>query len=204
MTKRGRPRTFDRAQAIDDAMRLFWQNGYDSTTLSQLKAGIAGGITAPSFYAAFGSKEQLFKEVVERYVATHGRSNESLFDPAIAPRDAIELALKRSVHMQASEDSPKGCLVALGTMTTCIPGSEALQEPLRAARAQLKQGIYDCVVRGIDQGELRADVQPEALATVFEVFLLGTSTLLRDGASLALLESAVDRLMSIWDAHRVS
>ncbi|MDZ4191500.1 MAG: TetR/AcrR family transcriptional regulator, partial [Pseudomonas sp.] len=73
MAQLGRPRSFDRAQAIDDAMLLFWKYGYDATSLSRLKEAIGGGITAPSFYAAFGSKQGLFKEVVERYMETHGR-----------------------------------------------------------------------------------------------------------------------------------
>lgn len=59
MAQMGRPRTFDRDQAVEQAMHLFWQHGYDATSLSQLKAGLGGGISAPSFYAAFGSKDAL-------------------------------------------------------------------------------------------------------------------------------------------------
>ena len=57
MAQMGRPRSFDRDAAIEQALHLFWQQGYESTSLAQLKDAIAGGITAPSFYAAFGSKE---------------------------------------------------------------------------------------------------------------------------------------------------
>ena len=64
MAQMGRPRTFDRDAAITQAMHLFWEHGYDATSLSQLKASIGGGITAPSFYAAFGSKQALFTEVM--------------------------------------------------------------------------------------------------------------------------------------------
>src|ERR1700712_5856436 len=134
MAQMGRPRTFDRDVAITQALHLFWEHGYDATSLSQLKASIGGGITAPSFYAAFGSKEVLFKEVMERYLTTHGRVTESLFDAALPPKEAIELALRRSAKMQCEADHPKGCLVALGMMSSCSEESKTIAEPLSQAR----------------------------------------------------------------------
>ena len=116
MAQMGRPRTFDRDAAVDQAMHLFWEHGYQATSLSQLKAGIGGGISAPSFYAAFGSKEALFEEVVERYMSTHGRVTESLFDSTLAARDAVELTLRRSARMQCEVGHPRGCMVALGVI----------------------------------------------------------------------------------------
>ena len=73
MTKalRGRPRTFDRARALRQAMNVFWAAGYEGATLTDLQKAM-GGITAPSFYAAFGSKEELFREAVELYSSTLG------------------------------------------------------------------------------------------------------------------------------------
>lgn len=83
MAQMGRPRTFDRGVAITQALHLFWEHGYDATSLSLLKANIGGGITAPSFYAAFGSKQALFNEVMEHYLNTHGRVTDSLFDTTL-------------------------------------------------------------------------------------------------------------------------
>ncbi|MFC3654132.1 TetR/AcrR family transcriptional regulator [Xanthomonas hyacinthi] len=72
MAQMGRPRNFDRSEAVERAMLLFWEHGYESTSLTRLREGI-GGISAASFYAAFDSKEALFKEVVDRYVASYGQ-----------------------------------------------------------------------------------------------------------------------------------
>lgn len=83
MAQMGRPRNFDRDQAVEQAMHLFWQHGYDATSLAQLKAGLGGGISAPSFYAAFGSKEALFDECVQRYLATYAQVTECLWDEAL-------------------------------------------------------------------------------------------------------------------------
>jgi AcrR family transcriptional regulator len=71
MSRIGRPREFDRDEALKKAVELFWAQGYEGTTLADLQKAM-GGITAPSFYAAFGSKEALFKEAVELYHRTQG------------------------------------------------------------------------------------------------------------------------------------
>lgn len=203
MAQMGRPRTFDRDVAITQALHLFWEHGYDATSLSQLKANIGGGITAPSFYAAFGSKQALFNEVMERYLTTHGRVMESLFDTTLPPREAIERTLRRSAKMQCETDHPKGCLVSLGYLSACSEESKAISRPLAEARTANRAGIKACVERAIAAGELPATVASEALAAVFDSFLLGLSVLARDGASLETLDAAVTQVMTVWDAQRL-
>ena len=70
MARRRSPRGFDREEALRRAMDVFWSLGYEGATLTDLQEAM-GGITAPSFYAAFGSKENLFREAVELYIETH-------------------------------------------------------------------------------------------------------------------------------------
>lgn len=200
MAQMGRPRTFDRDAAIVQAMHLFWEHGYQATSLSQLKAGIGGGISAPSFYAAFGSKEALFDEVVEHYMSTHGRVTESLFDGGLAPRDAVELTLRRSASMQCETGHPRGCMVALGVIGVCTPeqGTTVLSE----VRDRTRKGIRACIERAIGEGELAADTDVQALTSAFDSFLLGLSTLARDGIEHAALDAAVGQIMKLWDGCR--
>ena len=203
MAQMGRPRSFDRDVAVTQAMHVFWEHGYDAASLSQLKASIGGGITAPSFYAAFGSKQALFSEVMQRYLDTHGRVTDSLFDTTLPPRDAIELTLRRSARMQCESGHPKGCLVALGLMSACTDESKAISEPLAQARATNRAGIVACVERAIAAEELPATVEPQALATVFDSFLLGISVLARDAEPLEKIDAGVTQVMGLWDALRV-
>ncbi|MBS7420342.1 TetR/AcrR family transcriptional regulator [Pseudomonas syringae] len=200
MAQLGRPRTFDRDVAITQALHLFWEHGYDATSLSQLKATIGGGITAPSFYAAFGSKQALFNEVMEHYLDTYGRVTDSLFDTNLPPRDAIELTLRRSAKMQCEPGHPTGCLVTLGLMSACSDESKAISEPLARARDLNRAGIVACIQRAVAAGELPATVIPETLAAVFDSFLLGLSTLARDGVPHATLDAAVTQVMRLWDS----
>jgi AcrR family transcriptional regulator len=197
MAKTGRPRTFDRAAALTQAMHLFWEHGYDAACLALLKERM-GGISAPSFYAAFGSKQALFQEAAQQYLQTHGRVNDSLFDLALAPRAALEKALRTSARMQCEAGHPKGCMVALGVMGGCSPDTASIAQPLTDSRARTRAGIVACVERGIAAGDLPAGTDATVLAAVFDSFLNGLSTLARDGVEHAVLDAAVTQVMALW------
>ncbi|MEA9554560.1 TetR/AcrR family transcriptional regulator [Xanthomonas nasturtii] len=199
MAQMGRPRTFDRDVAVEEALHLFWEQGYESTSLSQLKAAIGGGITAPSFYAAFGSKEALYKECMERYLAAYAQVTHCLWDASLAPRQALELALRRSAKMQCERGHPKGCMVALGVMSAPSPELAAISTPLTRSRARTRAGIRACVERAIASGELAADLDAAALTCVFDSFLLGLSTLARDGVGFKLMDAAIAQVLQLWD-----
>lgn len=199
MAQMGRPRSFDRDEAIHQAMQIFWEHGYESTSLAQLKASIGGGISAPSFYAAFGSKEDLFKEVVAHYLATHGRVETSLWDESLPPRQGLELALRRSARMQSERGHPKGCLMVLSA-AACSAEHVQVQNLLAKARARTRDGIASCIARALASGELPAGTDARALTMAYGSFLVGLSTLARDGLPSAVLDSAVTEIMRVWDA----
>lgn len=197
MAQMGRPRGFDRDAAVKQAMHLFWERGYESTSLNDLKAGIGGGISSPSLYAAFGSKEGLFHEAVALYLATHGQVMECLWDASLSPREAIEQSLRRSARMQSERGHPRGCMIALGVMGSCSPEHAEIDKPVRAARERNKAGLLACVRRGMAKGDFPQDTDAQATASVLYSFLLGMSTMARDGASRAALEAAVTRIMAL-------
>lgn len=200
MAQMGRPRTFDRDEAVQQAMNLFWEHGYDSTSVSLLKANMGGGITAPSFYAAFGSKEELFREVVDRYVATHGQVNASLWDESLSPREAIELSLRRSAKMQTERSHPKGCLLVLSA-SACSPAHEHIQKLLAKQRARTRDAIQKRVQEAVDAKELPVGTEVRAYAMSLYGFLLGLSVMAREGMPSTVLDAAVTETMCGWDAR---
>ena len=200
MAQRGRPRTFDRDAALTSAIHLFWEHGFDSTSLSQLKAAMGAGISAPSFYAAFESKEALYKEALDRYMVLYGNLTRSLHDTAIPPREGVFLALQRSARMQTESGHPKGCMVALGVMGASSSGNEAIGQWLRDVRSRTRAGFRSCVERGIKSGELREATDPTSLAVAFDCFFQGLSVLARDRVRVASIEKAVVEAMGMWDA----
>ncbi|WP_242207481.1 MULTISPECIES: TetR/AcrR family transcriptional regulator [unclassified Pseudomonas] len=204
MARTGRPRTFDRDDAVDQAMQLFWQHGYDSTSLALLKAQLGGGISAPSFYAAFGSKEALFDECVQRYLTTFAQVTECLWDETLPPRQAIETALRQSARMQCDDGHPKGCMVTLGVMSAPSPENAGVVEALTHSRARTRAGIRACVERGVREGLLAEDTNAAAMATVFDSFLQGISILARDDTPIESIDAAITQVMRTWDLARAT
>ena len=202
MAQMGRPRTFDRQAAVEQAMFLFWQHGYESTSLSQLKATLGGGISAPSFYAAFGSKEALFREAAQCYLDTYAKVTECLWDDSLAPREAVELALRQSARMQSGAGHPPGCMVALGSMSAPTAEHALVAAPLTASRARTRAGFVRCVERAVAAGDLPAETDASALAAVFDGFLSGVSIMARDGVGHAVLDAAISALMRAWDGRQ--
>lgn len=199
MAQMGRPRNFDRDHAVEQAMHLFWQHGYDATSLAQLKAGLGGGISAPSFYAAFGSKEALFDECVQRYLATYAQVTECLWDETLLPRQALETALRQSVRMQCEDGHPKGCMVALGVMSAPSPENARVADALTQSRVRTRAGILACVERAVRAGQLPEQTQAMVMASVFDSFLQGVSILARDNVPHAVINSAITQLLMTWD-----
>lgn len=202
MARMGRPRGFDRNEALRQAMHLFWEHGYEATSLAQLKAAM-GGISAASFYAAFASKEALFREVLDHYLATHGRVTAPLHDPALPPREAIERTLRGSARMQTDQAHPLGCLVVAST-STCSPENRHLQALLAQVRERNRAGLLARVERAVVAGDLPHDVDAVALATMFDTVLVGLTTQARDHVPLVSLEAAVSHVMHVWDSLAAS
>lgn len=200
MPRTGRPRGFDKEQAIERAMLLVWERGFAATTLADLK--LAMNVASPtSFYAAFGSKDALMVAVVARYLATHGRVMSALHDPMLPPRTAIEKALRDTVEMQTDPRHPTGCLVALSAASG--PASEgSLGRMLAAERRRNAFAIVGCVERAIAAGELRSDVDATGFAAMIDAAMAGISLRARDGIGREVLERAVDAVLVSWDAMR--
>jgi TetR/AcrR family transcriptional repressor for divergent bdcA len=201
MPRTGRPRTFDRDAAIDAAMTLFWAHGYEPTSLSQLRSGM-GGLSSASFYAAFTSKEALFQEVVERYIGSYGQVTASLKDDTLAPRNAIELALRKSAIMQTAQSHPPGCLIMLGA-SNCSPENQQVEAILVQERQRNRQGIERHVERARTNGELSPSTDTAAMARMFSTFLSGMSVEARDGVPLSQIDAAITSLMHLWDQAAV-
>ncbi|WP_459664350.1 TetR/AcrR family transcriptional regulator [Novosphingobium sp. 11B] len=201
MPRTGRPRTFDRDGAIDAAMTLFWAQGYEPTSLSQLRSSM-GGLSSASFYAAFTSKEALFQDVVDRYIGSYGQVTASLKDDTLAPRNAIETALRKSAAMQTAQSHPPGCLIILGA-NNCSPENRQVEAILVQERQRNRQGIERHVERARTNGELSPSTDTAAMARMFSTFLSGMSVEARDGVPLSQIDAAITSLMRLWDQAAV-
>ncbi len=200
MPRTGRPRQFDRVGALDAAMQLFWRQGYESTSLDQLKQAM-GGLSAASFYGAFGSKEKLYREALARYLGTYGQVVAALHDETLAPRAALEQALRLSARMQTDAELPKGCMLVLSA-ANASPENNHLQALVAAERGRTRDAIRCGIERAAASGELRPEIDAQGLATLAEALLVGMSVQARDGVSHSAIEAAVSNLLQLWDMNR--
>jgi AcrR family transcriptional regulator len=194
---RGRPRSFDRDQALRRAMDLFAARGYDGVTIDDLQRAM-GNISPPSFYAAFGSKDTLFREAVELYRATAAdRVGEALSGGPI--REAMTAMLRTAVETFLENEKAPGCLVVLGALHCTRTGKEA-HDHLRTLRAQGTELIRRRLARAVDEGELPSGLPLADIAAFYTTVLHGLAVRAHDGATKVSLLATAGYAMAAWPA----
>jgi AcrR family transcriptional regulator len=197
MTKRGRPRGFDRQEALGRARDVFWALGYEGATLTDLQEAM-GGISAPSFYAAFGSKEQLFREVIEYYCKSEGTPTLRALTETATARASIQAMLLAAIEAICQPGKPRGCMLVLGAIN-CAQENQGVQDHLREMRLQAQKYIKQRLDRGATEGDLSTEVDRAALASFYTTVLHGLSIQARDGAPRKALMAAVSCAMAAWN-----
>jgi AcrR family transcriptional regulator len=192
---RGRPRGFDRDEVLDRAMQLFWDRGYEGTSVSELTAVM--GITPPTLYSFFGDKKQLFLEAVSRYQSGPGCFGKKALTEEPTAERSIRRLLMEAVGSFSNQKGPKGCLVVLGA-TNCSVESSDVVKALAARRRIAEAAVRDRIDAGRAAGELAEGTDVGALTGLVTATLYGLAIKARDGASRASLRKIVDQAMQRW------
>ena len=146
---RGRPLSFDRDAALETAMHVFWERGYEAASIADLTSAM--GITPPSLYTAFGDKEQLFLEAIERYALGYGSAGARALDEEPTARGAIERWLLEAANELTQPCHPKGCMVVMAA-TNCSAAAERVQDALLLRRTEAIANVGRRIQGGIDGG----------------------------------------------------
>ena len=190
----GRPRSFDRQAALETAMKTFWANGYETTSISDLSRAM--GINAPAIYSAFGDKKQLFLEAMRLYRGDPQRQAEAIEEAASA-REAAEMVLANAIRTFTGKDTPRGCLVGTGLATGSAAAADVRAEGT-AMRDTLEALLTQRIERDITEELLPLDADAGMLAALVNCTVQGFSTLARDGAPAAKLQAIADRVLQAW------
>lgn len=190
--RRGGPRTFNRDEAIETAMRLFWRRGYEGVSIGDLTVAI--GIAPPSLYSAFGSKAGLYREALDRYRSLPG-ALDSLAQ-AESLDEAVEKLLLGAVDAATASPSERGCMVSSG-MAECAVENEGVARDLTDRR----QGIRDAIALTLQRWMDRPTAN--ALASYLSAVMQGLSVQARDGASRDELEHVADEAIAGFRARRL-
>ncbi|MDH4984607.1 TetR/AcrR family transcriptional regulator [Aminobacter anthyllidis] len=195
MSQKGRPRSFDRDAALRQAMRVFWKKGYDGASLTDLTTAM--GISSPSLYAAFGSKEALFREAVDLYGATEGFEIWGAFERPGSVRDAIADFLRASAKAFSEPGDPKGCLIVLGALNVSETNAEVFRD-LSERRMSSARDLAGRLKKAVTEGELPETADCDSISAFYLAVQQGMSVQARDGASREALLAVADGAMAAW------
>ncbi|MDA8870773.1 TetR/AcrR family transcriptional regulator [Rhizobiaceae bacterium] len=192
--RRGRPLSFDRDAALEQAMLTFWRHGYETSSIADLTTAM--GITAPSLYTAFGDKRRLFLEAVELYRGGPEAAPDMIASASDA-HDAARALLEGAVERFTGRKTPKGCLMATAT-SSCSAASADVQASLAAIRIDTEARLRARIDQDVNSGVLPSGSDPSILAASTMCTIQGLSTLARDGASRTKLNAIADATLAAW------
>lgn len=177
-------------------MLAFWRRGYEGTSMADLVQAL--GIASARIYAAFGSKQDLFREAVQRYEAGDGGFADRAMAQEPRVRDALARVLRDAVATYTDVAHPLGCMVVTAA-TNCAEENEAVAAWLAEHRRQRTQSLIDRLQRALDEGELRAGTDVQALGDFYATQLHGISVQARDGVPRQRLLAAVETALLLLD-----
>lgn len=189
--KAGRHRAFDKDIALDKAVEVFWTNGYPGTSLSDLTNAM--GINKPSLYSAFGNKEELFKNALERYVQKYGLiHSKHLFSADKSLSERIQSYLKSIADMVTDPNLPGGCLICISTgevAGTCLP-TGALQTIIKINEVTKSTFVKFFNVEK-EKGNISRERSPLIMANYLLTLQFGLAVMARNGAGLKELNDVI-------------
>jgi AcrR family transcriptional regulator len=191
----GRPRLFDRDAALDIALDHFWRQGFEGTSTTELTAAI--GISQPSLYAAFGSKEQLYREALGLYLKRHGQFLANAFTAYPSAKEAIYQALMAAARQYSDPSHAPGCMVASAGLQGSVE-HDALFSDLANQRRDGQRALQTRLEQARQEGEIPADTPMAELAAYFAMVIQGMAVQATDGASTEALESMATLAMMAW------
>ena len=190
----GRPRLFNMDRALDRAMHVFWQKGYEGASLTDLTEAM--GIKRPSLYAAFGDKETLFRKVMDRYGELSSASIGFQSDAPTA-RAYVEGLFRRAADWHTDPRTPPGCLMVVGALV-CGAESSAIWKEMNARRAADEALIRQRLKRAQKLGDLPPREDPASLAQYVVTVIRGMVVQAVGGASRADLEGVIRVALRGW------
>jgi AcrR family transcriptional regulator len=174
----GRPREFDMDKALERAMDLFWRQGYEGTSMADLTREL--GITRPSLYAAFESKETLFLKALDLYETRAGYREAALSAPTASAY--ARALLEGAADLHGDKKNPPGCLGVQGALA-CAPQSDKIRMELIRRRKIGERIIRDRLKRAKAEGDLPPEADPDDLARYLSIVIYGITVQAAGGAT---------------------
>ena len=191
-----RTREFDERQALVSAMLVFWEKGYEGTSIQDLED--ATGLGRTSIYNAFGNKRQLFNRILECYKESVMSALFLAMDGAPDIREGIRRLLYGALDIHFDTYNPGGCLVVLSVLDSGQHDAQS-SESVAQTIQDLKTGLQQRLKKAKQAGELSADIDVSATATTIASTMMGMMVLGKAHFSRAALNKTVNQMLQLLD-----
>lgn len=190
-----RTREFDEEQALDAAMQLFWEKGYEATSLSDLTSTM--GIQRPSIYSAFGDKKQLFEAALRKYTNSHASFVRNKFQNKTSVKDAFRSFFEGIVSKEYNEDNPsRGCF-CINTIVELAPHDEKFEILTREHQMYLAAIFQETIERGIRSGELSSNLSPKNVAQTLVISLIGLTVMMKSRPERSFVDNSIESILTL-------
>lgn len=184
----GRPLTYDTDHVLDEAMALFWQSGFEATSLSDLVEVMH--LSKSSFYQGFGSKHNLFVQCLERYRTQTTAMLRDRLSLAESGHQFVADTLAWAIEEVFADLDPKGCLI-MNTASEFSQRDPQIAELVHEGLETYRAIFEEAVVRGQQEGGIRADKEAGVLASYLVTTMSGLRTMVKAGTDRAALTEMV-------------
>ena len=187
-----RPRSFNPDEALDLARDVFWQKGFQGTSLDDITA--ATGLAKPSLYAAFGDKNALFLKVLDRYHQRIVANAERTLNEGASARDAIERWLTSFVPFCSGARGIRGCL-SVNTAADGVSDQKEVRNRLEGFNRRLEQLLRNRL--RADRAQFSAAFDPDAAAHTIMAIYLGLMVMAKDAPTAARVRATLNQAISL-------
>ncbi|WP_342504345.1 TetR/AcrR family transcriptional regulator [Lysinibacillus sp. FSL L8-0126] len=189
-----RTREFDEEKVLEAAMQLFWEKGYEATSLSDLTARM--GIQRPSIYSTFGDKKELFEAALRRYTTSRAADIRARLQSHTSVKQAFATFFEEVIAAEYTKDLSNGCF-CINTMVELAPHDERFEILTREHQLYLAVIFQETIERGIQTGELDADTDAKSLAQALLVALIGLTVMLKSQPQQAFVDNAIATTLTL-------
>ncbi|SEK30848.1 TetR/AcrR family transcriptional regulator [Paenibacillus sp. OK003] len=191
-----RQREFDTDQALEAAMQIFWDKGFEATSLSDLTTAM--GIQRPSLYAAFGDKKELFETALRRYTTLHAAQVRSRLQHTSSVKEAFRALFEHIGAEGDVTDTRHGCF-CINTMVELAPHDPKFAVLTREHQMYLAAIFKETIERGQETGELSNDLDASALSKSLVVSMIGLTVMMKSEPDRSFVQQSIKVTLSLLE-----
>lgn len=189
-----RTREFDEEKVLEAAMQLFWEKGYEATSLSDLTARM--GIQRPSIYSTFGDKKELFEAALRRYTTSRAANIRARLQSHTSVKQAFAIFFEEVIAAEYTKDLSNGCF-CINTMVELAPHDERFEILTREHQLYLAVIFQETIERGIQSGELEEETDAKSLAQALIVALIGLTVMMKSQPQKSFVDNAIATTLTL-------